>query len=87
METIGLFGRYHRLVRDLASQGCRVDGWRLELQQVLRSLDDDCRRLPQARSSLLRQDLSTQIEQELLRRTDPDQAAVLIIVLKHLDAA
>lgn len=87
METTGLFGHYHGLIRDLASQGCRIDGWRSRLQRVLQSLDDDCRTLSPARGSLLRQELSVQLEQELLRRTDPDQAAVLIIALKHLDAA
>jgi hypothetical protein len=86
METVGLFGRYHRLIRDLAAPGCRIEGRRGKLQRVLQSLDDDCRKLSRARSRLLRQELSSQIEQELLRCTDPDQAAVLALALKHLDA-
>jgi hypothetical protein len=84
---VRLFGRYHGLVRDLASQGCGIDGWRSRLQDVLQSLDDECGRLPPARGWLLRQELTSQIEHELLRRTDPDQAAVLVVALKHLDAA
>ncbi len=53
---------------------------------MVESLDYDRRRLSLRSSALLGQELSNQVEHELLRCTDPAARAVLSVVLKHLDA-
>jgi hypothetical protein len=82
-----LFGRYLRLVRDLARRGDEGDADQSDLRQMLRWLDDDCRDLTVASRRQLRRELSMQIEQEALRYRDPGKRAVFIAVLKHLEAA
>jgi hypothetical protein len=81
-----LFGRYHRVIGELASRCLRDEAWRSDLQQILQRLDDDCRSLSRSSSDVVREELANQIEHEFLRRTDPDARAVLTIVLKHLEA-
>lgn len=86
MGLTGLFGRYHRLIRDVASRGSPENVWRLDLEKVLRSLNDDCRKLPRSSSEMLRWELSHQIEHELLRSTSAEARSVLVVALKHLEA-
>ena len=86
MGVTGLFGHYHRLIREVASRGSPENAWRLDLEQVLRCLNDDCRKLPCSFGEMLRQELSSQIEHELLRSTSPDARGVLAVALKHLEA-
>ena len=81
-----LFQRYHRRIRQLTSRRPTQDAWQADVQQIVRSLDDECRELSPRSGVLLRQELSNQVEHELLRCTDPDAKAVLNVVLKHLDA-
>jgi hypothetical protein len=80
-----LFRRYHHLIRELASRGAPEEAWRSDLRRLLASLNDECRELPRSSKELLHQELSNQIEHELLCATNPDARAVLTVVLKHLD--
>lgn len=86
MGDTDLFGRYHRLIRDLAWRRPPDDVWRTHLQQILRRLDDDCGRLPQRSAAIFRQELASQIEHELLGCSSLEAGAVLSVALKHLDA-
>lgn len=86
MRVTELFQRYHRLIRELASRGSPEGAWRSDLQKILLSLSDDCRKLSRSSSELLRRELTNQIEHELLRATSPDARSVLTIALKHLEA-
>src|SRR5262249_4957656 len=63
-------------------------GWCLEaeLREILAEFDNDCRDLSRFCSDLLRRELATQIEHEVLRFSDPDKQAVLVIALKHFDS-
>ena len=56
------------------------------INEILAEFENDCRNLSASSNRLLRHELATQIEHELLRFADPDKQAVLIIALKHLDA-
>lgn len=87
MEETELFGRYHRLVRELAARRLPHEVWRSDLRRILRSYDDDCRKLSGACSGQLRHELSHQIEHEILGCTDPEQGVVLTVALKHLQSA
>lgn len=86
MGVTGLFGHYHRLIREVASRGSPETAWRLDLEQILRWLNADCRKLPRSSREMLRRELSSQIEHELLRSTSPDARGVLAVALKHLEA-
>lgn len=81
-----LFGRYHRLIGELASRGSPEAAWRSDLEEILRSLNKDCRKLSRCSSELLHCELSNQIEHELLGCADPNSRTVLSVVLKHLEA-
>ena len=86
MGVTALFRRYHGLVRELASRGSPENTWRSDLHQILGWFSDDCRKLSPSSRDLLRQELLSQIEHELLRCTDADARGVLSVVLKHLEA-
>jgi hypothetical protein len=86
MVITQLFGRYHRLIRELASRRAPEDAWRASLRVILQALDDDCRKLPRRSGDMLRQELSNQLEHELLRSTDSETGRVLSVALKHLEA-
>lgn len=81
-----LFRRYHLRIRQVASRPSTRGAWQADVQRIVQSLDDDCRKLSPTSIVLLNQELSTQVEHELLRCTDPEARAVLNVVLKHLDA-
>jgi len=85
MGVTALFGRYHGLIREVASRGSPENAWRLDLEQVLRGLSDDCRKLPRSSGEMLCRELSDQIEHELLRSTSPVARSVLAVALKHLE--
>lgn len=85
MRLTDLFGRYHRLIGEVASRGSPEAGWRSDLQEILSSLNKDCRELPRCSSELLHCELSNQIEHELLRCADPATRRVLSVALKHLE--
>ena len=85
MRLTELFGRYHRLIGEVASRGSPEAGWRSDLQEILRSLNKDCRKLSRCSSDLLHCELSNQIEHELLRCADPATRRVLGVALKHLE--
>ena len=80
-----LYGRYHGQILGLAMRSAADGGWRAKLREILAAFENDCRNLSASNNRLLRRELATQIEQELLRFADPDKQAVLIIALKHLD--
>ena len=61
-------------------------GWQAKLREILAEFDDDCRDLSRYCNRLLRRELATQIEQEVLRFADPTKRAVLSIALKHFDS-
>jgi hypothetical protein len=64
-----------------------ADGaWRAELREILAEFDNDCRDLSRISNYLLHRELATQIEHEVLRFSDPDKQAVLVIALKHFDS-
>jgi len=87
MGETELFGRYHRLIRELAWRRAPEDIWRTRLGQILRGLDDDCRQLSHRSAAVFLHELSSQIEHELLRCSSWEARAVLSVALKHLDAA
>jgi len=73
----------------------RSSGWQYGLRQMAVGKQSCAKSSPSSKTTaatspppataLLRRELATQIEQELLRFADPDKQAVLIIALKHLD--
>lgn len=81
-----LFRRYHFRIRKLPSQRPTRESWQADVQQIVRSFDEDCLTLSPTSRVLLRQELSNQLEHELLRCTDPEAKAMLNVMLKHLDA-
>ena len=56
-----------------------------KLREILAEFDDDCRELSATDSRLLRYDLASQFEHEVLRFSDPTKRAALAIALKHFD--
>ena len=80
-----LYGRYHGQILGLATQSTVDGGWKAKLREILAEFDNDCRDLSASCNRLVRCELATQIEQEVLRFADPDKQAILIIALKHLD--
>lgn len=83
----GLYGRYHGRILQLATGSTSDDAWKSKLRKILAEFDDDCCDLSASASRLLRHELASQIEQEVLRFSDPAKRAVLTIALKHFDAA
>lgn len=87
MATVSdLFGRYHRLIRESASRCAPGDAWRSDLEQIIQSFDEDCRKLPHSSSDGLRRELSAQLEHEALGFSHPDKRAVLMVAVKHLES-
>ncbi len=82
-----LYGRYHGRILRLARQSTPDGAWKAKLREILAEFDDDRRHLSVSDDRLLRQDLATQIEQEALQFSDPTKRAVLVIALKHFEAA
>jgi hypothetical protein len=82
----GLYGRYHGRILRLARRSTADGAWKAKLREILAEFDDDCRGLSPFSTRALRQELASQIEQEVLRFSDADKQAVLTLALKHLDA-
>ncbi len=82
-----LYGRYHGRILRLARQSTPDGAWKAKLREILAEFDDDRRHLSVSDDRLLRQDLASQIEQEALQFSDPTKRAVLVIALKHFEAA
>ena len=78
-----LYGRYHGQILGLAIRSGADGGWRAQLREILAEFDNDCRDLSRFSNYLLHRELATQIEHEVLRFSDPDKQAVLVIALKH----
>jgi hypothetical protein len=83
----GLYGRYHGRILVLVARSTEDGASKAKLGEILAEFDDDCRELSAADSRLLRCDLASQIEHEVLRFSDPAKRAVLAIALKHLTMA
>ena len=81
-----LYGRYHGKILGLAIRSGADGAWKAELREILAEFDDNCRALSRSSNRLLRRELATQIEQEVLRFADPNKRAVLSIALKHFDS-
>jgi len=84
--TAMLYGRYHGQILGLAIRSAGDAGWKAKLRKILAEFDNDCRDFSASYNCLLRRELATQIEQEVLRFADPNKQAVLIIALKHFDS-
>jgi hypothetical protein len=82
-----LYGRYHGRILGLARQSTSDGTWKAKLREILAEFDDVRCRLSVSDDRLLREELASQIEQEALQFSDSAKRAVLIIALKHLDAA
>jgi len=80
-----LYGRYHGRVLVLAARSTEDGAWKAKLREILADFDDDCRELSAADDRLLRYELASQIEHEVLRFSDPPKRAVLAIALKHFE--
>ena len=80
-----LYGRYHGRILQLARHATELGAWKAKLREILAEFDDDCRELSRSGSQLLRCELASQIEHEVLRFSDPTKRAVLAIALKHFD--
>jgi hypothetical protein len=81
-----LYGRYHSQILSLAIRSGADGGWQAQLRKILAEFDSDCRDLSRSSDRLLRRELATQIEQEVLRFADPNKQAVLSLALKHIDS-
>ena len=81
-----LYGRYHGRILDLARHSTTDGACRAKLREILAEFDDDYRLLRPLNRSVLRNELSTQLEHEALQFSDPDKRAVLTLALKHFDA-
>ena len=81
-----LYGRYHVQILGLGNTVGADGAWRAELREILTEFDNDCRDLSRFSNYLLHRELATQIEHEVLRFSDPDKQAVLVIALKHFDS-
>jgi hypothetical protein len=80
-----LYGRYHGRILVLATRSTEDCAWKAKLREILAEFDDDCRELSASDNRLLRDELASQIEHEMLRFSDPPKRAVLAIALKHFD--
>ena len=80
-----LYGRYHGRILVLATRSTEDGAWKAKLREILAEFDDDCRELSASDSRLLRYDLASQFEHEVLRFSDPTKRAVLALALKHFD--
>jgi len=80
-----LYGRYHGRVLVLAARSTEDGAWKAKLREILADFDDDCRELSAADDRLLRYELASQIEHDVLRFSDLTKRAVLAIALKHFD--
>jgi hypothetical protein len=85
-EATELFRRYHSLIREVAASHSPDEAWHAEVERIVRRLDEDCRELSRSGSDLFRDELSIQLEHELLRCTNPAAKSVLSVVLKRIDA-
>lgn len=83
--TDELYGRYHGRILVLATRSTEDGAWKARLREILAEFDDDCRKLSASDNRLLRHELASQIEHEVLRFSDPTKRAVLAIALKHFD--
>ena len=81
-----LYGRYHGRLLALARTATADKAWRAKLREILSDFDDNCRRLPPLSRAVLRNEIASQIECEVLQFSDPDKQAVLVIALKHFDS-
>ena len=72
-----LYGRYHGRVLVLAARSTEDGAWKVKLREILADFDDDCRELSAADDRLLRYELASQIEHNVLRFSDPTKMAVL----------
>ena len=81
-----LYRHYHGCILSLARASTADGAWKPKLREILAEFDEDCGRLPALGRYVLRNELATQIEGELLRFSDVDKQAVLTLALKHLDA-
>jgi hypothetical protein len=81
-----LYGRYHGRILRLARTATADSAWKSKLREIFAEFDEDCRRLPALGRYVLRNELASQIERELLQFSDPDKRAVLSLALKHFDA-
>ena len=72
-----LYGRYHGRVLVLAARSTEDGAWKAKLRDILGEFDDDCRELSAADDRLLRYELASQIEHNVLRFSDPTKMAVL----------
>ena len=75
----GLYGRYHGRILRLAIRATSDCAWEVQLGEILSEFDDDCCDLSASDSRLLRHELAS--------FSDPSKRAVLVIALKHFDAA
>jgi hypothetical protein len=82
-----LYGRYHGRILVLATRSTEDGVWKAKLREILAEFDDDCRELSASDTRLLRYELASQIERDVLRFSDPPKKAVLAIALKHLTMA
>jgi hypothetical protein len=80
-----LYGRYHGKILRLATESTSDGAWKAKLREILAEFDDDCREHSAADRRLLRHELAGQIEQEVLRFSDPTKTAVLVLALKHFN--
>ena len=80
-----LYGRYHGRILVLATRSTEDGAWKAKLREILAEFDDDCCELSASDNRLLRYELASQIEHEVLRFSDPPKRAVLAIALKHFD--
>ena len=72
-----LYGRYHRLIDELARSAGPGTDWRARLKGHIDSFEADARALAPASARLLREELCTQLEHEAVRSTRPVAREIL----------
>jgi len=81
-----LYGRYHRLIGELARSCGPETDWRRELRARIDSFEADANTLDAASARLLREELCAQLEHEALYTARPLGREILFAAVKWLEA-
>ena len=85
MRRRDLYGRYHRLIDELARSAEPGADWRTELEQRIARFETDAAALDTNGARLLREELCAQFEHEALRSTRDLARQILFAAVKWLE--
>lgn len=81
-----LYGRYHRLIGELAVAAASGSDWATVLPALLKQFESEAATLESGSARLLREELCEQLEQEAFTYTHPQARNVLLAAVKRLEA-